>query len=59
MTMPSVEGIRAIVLLNQFWAGFEGGRYLQAAVSFNVPVIAAAFELDLVSTEHLSATLKQ
>lgn len=42
-----MESIKAIVLLNQFWSSFGGGLHLNASISFNTSVIAAAIELDL------------
>ncbi|KAK4699797.1 hypothetical protein P7C70_g6460, partial [Phenoliferia sp. Uapishka_3] len=44
---PSVESVRAVVILNQFWATWEAGHHLQSAISFNTSVIAAAYDIQL------------
>ncbi|KAL8292601.1 hypothetical protein RQP46_001213 [Phenoliferia psychrophenolica] len=44
---PSLEAIRAVVLLNQFWTTWEAGKHLASATSFNTSVVACAFELNL------------
>ncbi|KAI5479839.1 hypothetical protein MNV49_002651 [Pseudohyphozyma bogoriensis] len=44
---PSLDSIRAVVVLNQFWSTWQGGKHLQASVNFNTAVIAAAWELEL------------
>lgn len=55
---PSLEAIRAVVLLNQFWATWQAGKHLASATSFNTSVIAAAFELDLVRPAFVFTLLK-
>ncbi|ORY92479.1 hypothetical protein BCR35DRAFT_2083 [Leucosporidium creatinivorum] len=44
---PSLEGLRAVVLLNMFWASWDGGKHLEAAITFNMTAISTVWELEL------------
>ncbi|GAA5835671.1 hypothetical protein JCM11251_002991 [Rhodosporidiobolus azoricus] len=46
MLKPTVEGIRALHLLLQWWSG-EGGRYMEQALSITSCIIGLAFDLQL------------
>ncbi|GAA5901542.1 hypothetical protein JCM6882_006308 [Rhodosporidiobolus microsporus] len=46
MLKPTIEGIRALHLLLQWWCG-EGGRYLEQSLSITSCIIGLAFDLQL------------
>lgn len=45
---PTVEGLRAIVLLNMFWASWDSGKHLEAGLSYSTSAISAIWELEMV-----------
>lgn len=46
---PTLQGLSAVALLNTFYASWGGGQFLDAAVSFNLVALSAAWEMELVS----------
>lgn len=46
---PLVEGLRAVVLLNTFWASWSGGKHLESGLAYSTTAISALWELDMVS----------
>lgn len=49
----SLEGLRAVVLLNMFWVSWDGGKHLEAAITFNMTAVSGLWELELVSSRYL------
>lgn len=52
VTHPSLESLRAICVLNEWWLSWSDGGHHIAAIAFNVYALNAAHELALVSGEY-------
>lgn len=46
-TRPTTQVLRAVLVLNGYWAGFEDGRFAEATVRLNQAVLSAYREAEV------------